>query len=184
MTRIWFDPGPSRVSGVLFPGEREPLTFPRVKLPDPSLWPGEPEWRLGGRPILGFSFFGVTCGWVFRFCKQPLEVGENIRDERGPPRIFGGRCLRKQDQKITGLGHGFTPAGGRCGGKKNVQFLLAQRCVGGVDHGELTPQPSRFLRGHPSSTIQIDCVPHQNLLAFSGLQVDRAKTQRTQPRIH
>ena len=81
-------------------------------------------------------------GWVFRFCKQPLEVGENIRDERGPPRIFGGRRLRKQDQKITGLGHAFTPAGGRCGGKKNVQFLLAQRGVGGVDHGELTPQPS------------------------------------------
>jgi len=68
---------------------------------------------------------GVTCAWrVFRFCKQPLEVGENIRDERGPPRIFGGRRLRKQDQKITGLGHGFTPAGGRCG-EKNVQFLLA-----------------------------------------------------------
>jgi hypothetical protein len=69
---------------------------------------------------------GVTCaGRVFRFCKQPLEVGENIRDERGPPRVFGGWRLRKQDQKITGLGHGFTPAGGRCGGKKNVQFLLS-----------------------------------------------------------
>ena len=87
---------------------------------------GEPERRLGGRPILGFSFSGVTRGgWVFRFCKQPLEVGENIRDERGPPRIFGGRRLRKQDQKITGLGHGFTPASGRCG-EKNVQFLLAR----------------------------------------------------------
>src|SRR4030088_610428 len=30
-----------------------------------------------------------SAGGVFRFCKQPLEVGENIRDERGPPRIFG-----------------------------------------------------------------------------------------------
>jgi hypothetical protein len=38
---------------------------PRVKLTHPSLWPGEPERRLGGRPILGFSFFGVTRGgWV------------------------------------------------------------------------------------------------------------------------
>ena len=61
---------------------------------------------------------GVTCaGRVFRFCKQPLEVGENIRDERGPPRVFGGGRLRKQDQKITGLGHGFNPVGGRCGEK-------------------------------------------------------------------
>ena len=33
-----------------------------VKLEDPSLWPGEPERRLGGRPILGFSFSGVTRG--------------------------------------------------------------------------------------------------------------------------
>src|SRR3984893_11563117 len=118
------------------------------------------------RTKLGLTLAFTRGGWGFRFCKQPLEVGENIRDERGPPRIFGGRRLRKQDQKITGLGHGFTPAGGRCGGKKNVQFLLAQRGVGGVDHGVLTPHPSRLLRGHPPSTIQIDCVPHQNLLAF------------------
>ena len=97
-----------------------------------------------------------------RFCKQPLEVGENIRDERGPPRVFGGWRLCKQDQKITGLGHGFTPAGGRCG-EKNVQFLLAhpQRGVGGVDRGELTAHPGRLLRGHPSPTVQIDCVFRQ-----------------------
>jgi predicted RNase H-like nuclease len=35
---------------------------------------------------------------VFQFCKQPLEVGENIRDERGLPRIFGGRRPRKCNQ--------------------------------------------------------------------------------------
>jgi hypothetical protein len=101
---------------------------------------------------------------VFRFCKQPLEVGENIRDERGPPRVFGGWRLRKQDQKITGLGHGFNPVCGRCG-EKNVQFLLAHpRGVGGVDRGELTPH--RLLRGHPSPTVQIDCVLHQKICSL------------------
>jgi hypothetical protein len=28
-------------------------------------------------------------GRAFRFCKQPLEVGEHIRDELGSPQIFG-----------------------------------------------------------------------------------------------
>jgi hypothetical protein len=109
-----------------------------------------------GRPILGFSFFGATRGgWVFRFCKQPFEVGENIRDERGPPRIFGGRRLCKQDQKITGLGHDFNPAGGRRGEKQVFQFLLARlrRGTVGVGRGELTAHPGRLLRGHPSSTV-------------------------------
>jgi hypothetical protein len=58
--------------------------------------------------------------------QQPLEVGENIRDEPDPPRIFGGRRPRKQAQKMTGLGHRFTPVGGRPGEKKVLQFLLAR----------------------------------------------------------
>ncbi len=49
MTRSWF----------------ESRSQSGIKLADPSLWPGEPERRLGGRPILGFSFSGVTRGgWV------------------------------------------------------------------------------------------------------------------------
>jgi cytochrome bd-type quinol oxidase subunit 1 len=69
---------------------------------------------------------GVTRdGRAFRCCKQPLEVGENVRNEPGPPKIFGGLRLRKQDQKITGFGHGFNPAGGRPGEKQVLQFLLA-----------------------------------------------------------
>jgi hypothetical protein len=39
----------------------------------------------------------------------------------------------------------------------------------GLDRGELTAHPGRLLRGHPSSTIQIDCVFRQNLPTFSGL---------------
>ncbi len=46
MTRSWF----------------ESRSQSGIKLADPSLWPGEPERRLGGRPILGFSFSGVTRG--------------------------------------------------------------------------------------------------------------------------
>jgi hypothetical protein len=96
-------------------------------------------------------------GRVFRFCKQPLEVGENIRNERGPPRIFGGRRLRKQDQKITGLGHDFNPVGGTRGEKQVLKFLLALPLRGmvGVDRGELTAHPGRLLRGHPSSSRSI-----------------------------
>jgi hypothetical protein len=41
--------------------------------------------------------------------------------------------------------------------------------VGGVDRGELTAHPGRLLRGHPSPTVQIDCVFRQNLPTFSGL---------------
>jgi hypothetical protein len=110
-------------------------------------------------------------GRAFRFCKQPLEVGENIRDEPGTPQIFGGWRLRKQDQKITGLGHGFTPGGGRRGDKQVLQFLLARPLRGmvGVDHGALTARPGRLLRGHPSSTVQINCVFRQNLPTFAGL---------------
>ena len=87
-------------------------------------------------------------------------------------RYFGGRRLRKQDQKITGLGHGFNPAGGRRGEKQALHFLLAlpQRGMVGVDRGgELTAHPGRLLRGHPSSAVQIDCVFRQNLPPFSGL---------------
>ena len=115
---------------------------------------------------------GVTPdGRAFRFCKQPLEVGENVRNEPGPPQIFGGLRLRKQDQKITGFGHGFNPAGGGRGEKQVFQFLLArpQRGMVGVDRGELTADPGRLLRGLPSSTVQIDCVFRQYLLTFSGL---------------
>ena len=115
---------------------------------------------------------GVTRdGRAFRFCKQSLEVGKNIRDEPGTPQIFGGWRLRKQGQKITGLGHGFTPVGGRRGEKKVLQFLLArpQRGMVGLDRGELTPHPGRLLRGYPSSTVQIDCVLVQNLPPSSGL---------------
>ena len=115
---------------------------------------------------------GVTCdGRVFRFCKQPLEVGENIRDERGPGRIFGSRRPRKQDQKITGLGHGFIPASPRRGEEKVLQFVLArpQRGMVGLERGKLTPHSGRVQRGHPSSTVQIDCVPGQNLPTFRGL---------------
>jgi hypothetical protein len=32
----------------------------------------------------------------------------------------------------------------------------------GLDRGELTPHPGHLLRGHPSSTVQIDCVLGQN----------------------
>jgi hypothetical protein len=91
-------------------------------------------------------------GRVFQFCKQPLEVGENIRDKRGPPRIFGGRRLRKQDQKITGLGHDFNPAGGGRGEKQVLQFLLARRQRGmvGVDRCEQTPRiPVAFCAAFP-----------------------------------
>ena len=63
----------------------------------------------------------ATGGW---FCKQPLEVGENIRDEPDPPRIFGGRRLRKQRQEVTGLGHGFTPVGGS--GKPNGDVTMPE----------------------------------------------------------
>jgi hypothetical protein len=110
-------------------------------------------------------------GGGFRFCKQPVEVGKNIRDELGPPQIFGGRRLRKQDQKITGLGHDFTPVGGRPGEKKVLQFPLArpQRGMVGLDRDELTPLVGRFLRGHPSSAVQIDYAVSQNLPTFSGL---------------
>src|SRR6202030_2102951 len=80
---------------------------------------------------------------VNRFCKQPLKVGENVRNEPRPPQIFGGRRLRKQDQKITGLGHGFNPAGGRRGEKQLVQFLLARprRGKAGLIRGELAAHP-------------------------------------------
>ncbi len=108
---------------------------------------------------------------VFRFCKQPLEVGENIRDEPSPPQIFGGRRLRKQDQKITGFGHGFNPAGGRRGAKQVVQFLLArpQRGMAGIGRGALTAQPGRLLRRHSPPTVQIDRVFRQNLHRISEL---------------
>ena len=85
----------------------------------------EPERRLGGRRdlvlflfrLLGFAVSalltfchrnpplneargcepGVTRdGRVLRYCKQALEVGENIRDEPDPLRIFGGWRLLKQ----------------------------------------------------------------------------------------
>jgi hypothetical protein len=108
---------------------------------------------------------GVTRGGrVFWSCKQPLEVGKNIRDECSPSRIFGGRRLRKPNQKITGLGHRFNPAGDRRGEEQVLQFVLARRRCGtvGVDRGESTPHPRRLLRGHPSSTIEIDYVFHQN----------------------
>src|ERR1700730_17709097 len=110
----------------------------------------------------------ATGGW---FCKRPLEVGENIRECPESPRISGGRRPRKQGQEITGLGHGFTPVGGRRGEKKVLQFLLArpQRGMVGFDRGELTPHPGRLLRGHPSSAVQIDCVLVQNLPPSSGL---------------
>jgi hypothetical protein len=161
---------------------------------------GEPERCLGGRRDLGLLLFRLLgfavsaslafChsnpplnearGWEpsitrngrgFRFCKQPVEVGENIRDELGPPQIFGGRRLRKQDQKITGLGHDFTPVGGRRGEKKVLQFPLArpQRGILGLDRGELTPLVGRSLRGHPSSTVQINYAVSQNFPTFSGL---------------
>ncbi|MFZ3327541.1 MAG: hypothetical protein WA231_17395 [Methylocella sp.] len=52
-----------------------------------------------------------------------------------------------------------------------LQFLLArpQRGMVGPDGGEQTPHPGRLLRGHPSSTVQIDSVLCQNLPTFSGL---------------
>jgi hypothetical protein len=38
---------------------------------------------------------GVTCaGRVFRFCKQPLEVRENIRDERSAAGVCANRIRR------------------------------------------------------------------------------------------
>lgn len=40
---------------------------------------------------------------------------------------------------------------------------------------ELTPLPGPLLRGHPSPTVQIDCILRQNLPTFCGLLVDRAK---------
>ena len=110
---------------------------------------------------------GVTRdGRVFRFCEQPPEVGEKVRDKRAAaPRILAGRRLRKQDQKITGLGHGFNPVGCRRGEKQVVQFPPARRQSGmvGVDRGELTAHHGRLPCGHPSSTVQIDCVFRQNL---------------------
>jgi hypothetical protein len=39
----------------------------------------------------------------------------------------------------------------------------------GVERGEQTPHPGRLLRGHPSSTVQIDYLFRQNLPTFSGL---------------
>jgi len=80
---------------------------------------------------------------------------------RGPLRIFGSRRPRKQDQKIAGLGHGFIPASPRRGEEKVLQFVLArpQRGMVGLDRGKLTPHSGRVLRGHPSSTVQMDYVP-------------------------
>jgi hypothetical protein len=178
---------------------------------------GEPERRLGGRRDLGHFLFRLlgfavsalltSChrnpplneargcepgvpreGRVFRFCKQPLEVGENIRDERGPRQIFGGRRLRKQDQKITGLGHDFNPAGGRRGEKQVLKFVLAlpQRGMVGVDRGELTAHPGR-LSARPPLVDRPDrlCVPPK--FAHFQRAVGRPgelKTQWTQPCIH
>jgi hypothetical protein len=39
--------------------------------------------------------------------------------------VEAARRPDKQDQKITGLGHGFNPAGGRRGEKQVLQFLVA-----------------------------------------------------------
>ena len=88
-----------------------------------------------------------------------------------PAADLGGRRLRKQDQKITGLGHGFNPAGGRRGEKQLVQFLLARprRGKAGLIRGELAAHPGRLLRGYPTSTVQIDCVVRQNLPRLSEL---------------
>lgn len=71
------------------------------------------------------------------FSKQPIEVGQDIRDEPGPSLIFGGWRLRKQGQRITRLGHGFTPVGSGRGEKKVLQFLLArpQRGMVGFNRG-------------------------------------------------
>jgi hypothetical protein len=67
-------------------------------------------------------------------------------------------------------GHGFNPVGGRRGEKQVLQFLLArpQRGMVGVDRGELTAHPGRLLRGHPSSTVQIDCVFRKNWPLSAG----------------
>lgn len=42
----------------------------------------------------------------------------------------------------------------------------------GLNRGKLTPYPGRRLRGHPPSTVQIDCFLRKNLPTFSGLKVD------------
>jgi hypothetical protein len=51
------------------------------------------------------------------------------------------------------------------------QFLVVRPHCGMVclDRGEVTPLAGRLLRGHPSSTVQIDYVPNQNLPTFTGL---------------
>ena len=50
---------------------------------------------------------GVTRdGRVFRFCKQPLEVVENVRNEPDPLQIFGGLRLKNRNtlwQKLRPL---------------------------------------------------------------------------------
>jgi hypothetical protein len=75
-----------------------------------------------------------------------------------------------------------SPVGGRRGEKKVLQFLLArpQRGMVGFDRGELTPHPGRLLRGHPSSTVQIDCVLVQNLPSSSD-RANQKPSGRSRP---
>ena len=67
------------------------------------------------------------------------------------------------------LCYGFTPVGGRRGEKKVFLLARPQRGMVCLDRGELTPLVGRLLRGHPSSTVQIDYVLNQNFPTFSGL---------------
>jgi hypothetical protein len=91
---------------------------------------------------------------LFWFCKQPLEAGENIRDDLDSPRTFCGRRMRKNDQKIAGL----AAASPQFVVGREKKVVRSQRSMFGLNRGGPTQHSGRRLRGHPSSTVKIDCV--------------------------
>ena len=83
---------------------------------------------------------------LFWFWKQPLEAGENIRDDHlGPSAV--GVCA-----KMTRC---FTPV---CGRRREKRVVRSQRSIFGLNRGGPTQHSGRRLRGHPSSAVKIDCI--------------------------
>jgi hypothetical protein len=171
----------------------------------------EPERRLGGRRDLGLFLFrllgfavsalltfchrnppmnpGVTCdGHVIQFCKQPLEVGENIRDEPDPSRIFGSWRLRKTESEDNGPWPPLHPSRWQT---RREESAPVPPGAPAARHGRTRPwradAASRSPSARPSLVDHPDRLCPPPKFAHFEPAVSRpgeSKTQRTQPCIH
>ncbi len=105
----------SRVSGVIFPGGGESLTFPRVTLVDPSLWPvnfgisalagqisGAGLWS----PFSNFRLAVAETGSIAdrdRFAGRTSGSGGRRHEARSLGRLFGRHATRFLSRKAVFL---------------------------------------------------------------------------------